>query len=337
MAFKEAIGMLLARTKSNRVSSAWILNVSNLFTLFSGTGNVDLAESVACKIGVPLGPRIIERFPDGETFVQLEQAVRGHQVFIIQPSGPPVNDNLVELLTFVDACRRSAAANIVAVVPYFGYARQDKRHGHREPVTASMVAYLLEAVGANHVVTVDLHAAQIEGFFHIPVDALTAVPAFCDALRPVLPKELIVVSPDEGRVKMAGQYAQRLNSTVAVLHKRRETATKTRVTHVVGDVRGKACLIIDDMISTGGTITEAVDALLAAGARPEIVIAATHGPLLESAREKLSHESIRSVFVTDTIAPVIHGWEKLQVVTIAPVVAAAIQRIISDESLGALY
>lgn len=311
--------------------------MADLFTLFAGSSNPNLADAVAGELGVALGARVIERFPDGETAVRLEQPVRGHQVFIVQPTGPPVNDNLVELLAFVDACRRAAATRIIAVVPYFGYARQDKRHGHREPVTASMVAYILQAVGANHVVTVDLHSAQIEGFFHIPVDALTAVPVFCEALRTILPKELIVVSPDEGRVKMAGQYAHRLNSTVAVLHKRRETATKTRVTHVVGDVRGKACLIIDDMISTGGTISEAIEALLGAGARPEIVVAATHGPLLEAAREKLSHESIKAVFVTDTIAPVIRNWPKLQVVTVAPLIAAAIKRILSDESLGALF
>ncbi|HKZ81205.1 MAG TPA: ribose-phosphate pyrophosphokinase [Pyrinomonadaceae bacterium] len=309
----------------------------DLFTLFAGSGNPELAEAVGREVGVSLGARVIERFPDGETFVRLEQPVRGHQVFILQPTGPPVNDNLVELLSFVDACRRAAAATIIAVVPYFGYARQDKRHGHREPVTASMVAYLLQAVGANHVVTVDLHAAQIEGFFHIPVDCLTAVPTLCEALRPVLPKELIVVSPDEGRVKMATQYAQRLNATVAVLHKRRETATKTRVTHVVGDVRDKACLIIDDMISTGGTIAEAIEALLAAGARPEIVVAATHGPLLESARQKLSQESVRTLLVTDTIAPVIRNWPKLQVVTVAPVIASAIRRLLASESLSNLY
>lgn len=307
------------------------------FTLFAGSANPDLAATVAQEIGVPLGERVVERFPDGETFVRLEQPVRGHQVFILQPTGPPVNDNLVELLSFVDACRRAAAANIIAVVPYFGYARQDKRHGHREPVTASMVAYLLQAVGANHVVTVDLHAAQIEGFFHIPVDSLTAVPTFCDALRSVLPRELVVVSPDEGRVKMAGQYAQRLNSTVAILHKRRETATKTRVTHVVGDVRGKACLIIDDMISTGGTIAEAIEALLAAGAEPEIFVAATHGPLLQSATERLNHEAIRSIFVTDTIAPVIRNWSKLHVITIAPVIAGAVRHLLANESLGNLF
>lgn len=311
--------------------------MSDPFALFAGSGNPDLAAAVAREVGVPLAASVVERFPDGETSVRLDQPVRGHRVFILQPTGPPVNDNLVELLAFVDACRRAAATDIIAVVPYFGYARQDKRHGHREPVTASMVAFLLEAIGANHVVTVDLHASQIEGFFHIPVDALSAVSALCDALRPVLPKELIVVSPDEGRVKMAGQYAQRLNSSVAVLHKRRETATKTRVTHVVGDVRGKACLIIDDMISTGGTISEAVEALMGAGARPHIVVAATHGPLLESVGEKLSHESIRAVFVTDTITPVIRGWAKLQVVTIAPLIAAAIKRIVSDESLGTLF
>ena len=311
--------------------------MSSLLTMFAGSGNPDLAAGVAREVGVPLGARVIERFPDGETFVRLEELVRSHQVFIVQPTGPPVNDNLLELLAFVDACRRAAAAHITVVMPYFGYARQDKRHGHREPVTASMVAYLLQAVGANHVVTVDLHAAQIEGFFRIPVDSLTAVPTLSDAVRQYLPDNLIVVSPDEGRVKMAAQYAQRLNATMAVLHKRRETATTTRVTHVVGDVRGKACLIIDDMISTGGTIAEAIEALLAAGARPEIVVAATHGPLLESAREKLKHEGIRAILVTDTIKPVIRDWPKVHVVTMAPVIASAIRRLLASESLGNLY
>lgn len=177
--------------------------MSDLFTLFAGSGNPDLAAAVAHEVGVPLGACVIERFPDGETFVRLKEPVRGRQVFILQPTGPPVNDNLVELLAFVDACRRAAAANIIAVVPYYGYARQDKRHGHREPVTASMVAFLLQAVGANHVVTVDLHSAQIEGFFHIPVDCLTAIPTLSDAVRQHIPQDLIVVSPDEGRVKMA--------------------------------------------------------------------------------------------------------------------------------------
>jgi ribose-phosphate pyrophosphokinase len=311
--------------------------MSDPFILFAGSSNPNLAAAVAREVGVPLSACVVERFPDGETFVGLEQPVRGHQVFIIQPTGPPVNDNLVELLSFVDATRRAAAANIIAVVPYFGYARQDKRHGHREPVTASMVAYLLQAVGVNHVITVDLHAAQIEGFFHVPVDSLTAVPTFCEALRAILPKEFMVVSPDEGRVKMAGQFAQRLNSTVAVLHKQRETATKTRVTHVVGDVRGKACLIIDDMISTGGTIAEAIEALLAAGAKPEIFVAATHGPLLAGVKEKLKNEAIRSIFVTDTIAPVIRDWSKLHVITIAPVIARAVRHLLANESLANLY
>ena len=311
--------------------------MSSLFKIFAGSSHPDLAAAVAERLGKQLSPCVIERFPDGETSVKLEEPVRGQRVFILQPTGPRVNDNLVELLAFVDACRRAAAASVVAVVPYFGYARQDKRHGQREPVTASMVACLLQSVGASHAVTIDLHSPQIEGFFRIPVDSLTAMPTLCEAARNHLPEKLVVVSPDEGRVKMAGQYAQRLNSTVAVLHKRRETATKTRVTHVVGDVHDKACLIIDDMISTGETISEAIEALLEAGALPEIHVAATHGPLLESAREKLDHESIRTIFVTDTIAPIIHNWPKLQVVTIAPLIAEAIRRMLADESLGTLF
>ena len=306
------------------------------FLIFAGTASADLALSVAGHLGVQLGARSVEHFPDGEISVTLDEPVRGREVFIVQATSPPVNDHLVELLAFADACRRASAERITAIVPYFGYARADKRHGRREPISASMVAHLLQAVGITHLVTIDVHAPQIEGFFRIPVDSLTAVPILADAMRGRLQKTAVVVSPDAGRVRMATEFAHRLKTSVVVLHKRRESATETKVTHVVGDVGDRACLIIDDMISTGGTMAESIEALLSAGARPEITIAATHGLLLEGARENLSHESVREVFVTDTVALKDKDWSTLQVISVAPLIAKAIRRFMTDGSLGDL-
>ena len=300
----------------------------NDFTIFSGRANVALATSVAVEMGARLGACSVERFPDGELSVRLEEPVRGREVFIIQPTSPPVNDHLIELLAFVDACRRASAARITAVMPYFGYSRADKRSGRREPITASMVADLMQAVGVNHVVTIDLHASQIEGFFHIPVDSLTAAPVMAAALRAAWQAGTVIVSPDAGRVRMATEYAQLLGAPVAVLHKERASGVETRVTRLVGDVRDRPCLIIDDMISTGGTIAESLDALLEAGARPEITIAATHGLLLHGAREKLSRPEAREILVTDTVAPPAPDWPRLRVVSIAPLIASALRRFI---------
>jgi ribose-phosphate pyrophosphokinase len=306
------------------------------FVIFAGTANTELATSVARELGVSLGACAVERFPDGETSVRLDEPVRGREVFLVQPTAPPVNDHLVELLAFADGCRRASAARITAIVPYFGYARSDKRNSRRVPVMASMVADLMQSVGISHVVTVDVHTPQLEGFFRIPVDSLTAVPTLVHALRDQLPEDAVVVSPDAGRVRMATEYAHRLKSAVVVLHKRRESGTETRVTHVVGDVRGRACLIVDDMISTGGTIAESVGTLLEAGARPEITVAATHGLLVEGAREHLTHEAVREVLVTDTVRIEGKGWTNLRVVSVAPLIAAAIRRFLVDGSLSDL-
>jgi ribose-phosphate pyrophosphokinase len=302
----------------------------NDFTIFSGRANVALATSVAVEMGARLGACSVERFPDGELSVRLDEPVRCREVFIIQPTSPPVNDHLIELLAFADACRRASAARITAVMPYFGYSRADKRSGRREPITASMVADLMQAVGVNHVVTIDLHASQIEGFFHIPVDSLTAAPVMAEALKPGLPAETVVVSPDAGRVRMATEYAQLIGAPVAVLHKERASGVETRVTRLVGDVRDRPCLIIDDMISTGGTIAESFDALLEAGARPEITVAATHGLLLHGARQKLSRPEAREILVTDTVAPPAPDWPRLRVVSIAPLIASALKRFLDD-------
>lgn len=307
------------------------------FVIFAGTANPDLTAAIAADLGMFPGGCAIERFPDGETSVQLLESVRRKEVFLVQPLSPPVNDHLVELLALADACRRAAAVRITAVVPYLGYARSDKRHGRREPISGRMVADVLEAVGIDHVVTMDLHAPQIEGFFHIPVDSLTAVPTLCDILHEKLPPGVVVVAPDAGALRMATDYAHRLKGTVAVLHKQRESGTGTQVTHLVGDVAGKPCLIVDDMISTGGTLASGIEALLKAGARPELTIAATHGLLLPGARQKLTHEAVKKVLITDTVAGAPSDWSRLQVISIAPVIAGALKRLLEHRSLGDLY
>ncbi|MGA7954165.1 MAG: ribose-phosphate pyrophosphokinase [Gloeobacterales cyanobacterium] len=307
------------------------------FIIFAGTATPDLALAIAQALGVELGTCVCERFPDTEVSVRLLEKVRRKEVFIVQSTSPPVDEHLMELLVLVDACRRAAAARITAVIPYFGYARADKRNGRREPITASMVAELLQAVGVHQVLTLDLHTPQIEGFFRIPVDSLTAVPTLTEALQKRLPTGVVVVSPDTGRVQMATQYAQRLDTSVVVLHKRRASGTETAVTRVVGDVQDRPCLIIDDMISTGGTMAKGIEALLAAGARPEIIIAATHGLLVKDALHKLSHEAVQAVLVTDTIPPSHKDWPKLQVVSVAPLIAAAIQRFMTDGSISDLF
>ena len=307
------------------------------FVIFAGTANPELAIAVAADLGVVLGACAIQRFPDGETSIQLQESVRQKDVFLVQPLSPPANEHLVELLALADACRRAAATRITAVVPYLGYARSDKRHGRREPIMGRMVADVLEAVGVHHVVMVDLHTTQIEGFFKIPVDMLTAVPLLATYLGKDLSPGVVVVAPDAGALRMASEYAHRLNGTVAVFHKRRESGTGTQVTHLVGDVAGKTCLIVDDMISTGGTLASAIEALLKAGARPELTIAATHGLLLAGARQKITQEAVKKILITDTVAGTPKDWPRLQIISIAPVIAGALKRLVEHRSLGDLY
>ena len=319
-----------------RPSGVQLILPNDDFLIFAGTASADLATAIVRNLGVRVSASSTESFPDGEISVRLDEPVRGREAFIVQATSPPVNDHLIELLAFADACRRASAEGITAVIPYFGYARSDKRHGRREPIAASMAADLLQAVGVTHVVTIDVHTPQFEGFFRIPVDSLTAVQLLVDAMRDRLPKGVLVVSPDAGRVRMATEFAHRLNTSVVVLHKRRESGTETQVTHVVGEVRNRPCLIIDDMISTGGTMKESIQALLSAGARPDISIAATHGLLLDDARENLSHKSVREIFVTDTINLKGRAWANLRVISVAPLLSGAIRRFMVDGSLGDL-
>ena len=266
----------------------------------------------------------------------MEESVREQKVFILQPTSPPVDTNLIELLAFADACRRSSAVKITAIVPYFGYARSDKRQRKRQAIMASLAANLIEAAGIDHLITFDLHAPQIEGFFHIPVDNLTAVDVLLSALKNSLPTDTVVVSPDSGRIPMAMEFARGLNTSVAVLHKQRDSGRETHITHVIGEVKDKPCLIIDDMISTGGTIATTIDALLEANARPQIYIAATHGLLIENAEDNLNHRSIQNIFVTDTIDVKQQVKLQLKTVSIAPLIAQAIRRMSAGNSFSQL-
>jgi ribose-phosphate pyrophosphokinase len=302
--------------------------------ILAGTAHPELSRRVTAELGVEAGPCTVERFPDGETSVHLEVSVRGKHVFLLQPTCPPVNDNLVQLFALADACRRAAAGRVTALVPYYGYARADKRYGRREPITASLVAALMRTAGIDHVVTVDLHTIQTEGFFQGPFDTLTAVPTLAEALRRDLPAGTVVVSPDAGRVKLATEYAERLDAPLAVLHKRRESGAETRVTHLVGEVAERPCLLIDDMISTGGTLVESVRALRGAGA-PRHFVAATHGLLLDGAMDRLAGAGVEAVYVTDTVPLPAH--EGLRVVSAAPLLAAAVRQLATDASLEALF
>jgi len=300
------------------------------FVLFCGTANPALGRSIANAVGLRLGRSQVERFPDGEVSVRLDESVRRKEVFILQPTAPPVDQNLFELLCFADAARRAAAERVTAIIPYFGYARADRRNERREPITARMIGDVLQAAGVDHIVTIDLHTPQIEGFFRIPVDSLTAMPVLAEAVRGRLGPNATVAAPDAGRADLAARYAERLGLPLVVVHKQRETSSRTRVTRIVGDVEGRQCLIIDDMISTGGTLGSTIDALLDAGAAPELLIAATHALLLPGARKLLEREAVAELVVTDTVAPRgdTRDWRGLRIISVAPLLAAALQQVV---------
>jgi ribose-phosphate pyrophosphokinase len=304
--------------------------------LLTGSANPALAAALAENLGLRLTPCQTDRFPDGEIAVQLLAPLRDRTVFLVQPTSPPVNDHLIELLALADACRRAAAIRIKAIIPYFGYARADKRKGRREPISARMVADFLGTVGVDHILTLDLHTPQMEGFFHVPVDSLTAVPTICSRIRDRVTGGFAVVSPDAGRVSMATAYAHRLGAPLIVLYKQRVSGRETAVTHIVGDVKNRTCLIIDDMIATGGTIAESARALREAGAASDLFIAATHGLFVEQARDKLLQAGVRDIFVTDSVPQAGSNGLPLQIVSVAPLLAAAVRQLTSDGSISDL-
>jgi ribose-phosphate pyrophosphokinase len=297
-------------------------------TVVSGTANRDLAGAIARLLDVDLAKCRVERFPDTEVNVELGESVRERRIFIIQSSCPPVDEHAMETFAIADACRRAAAASITWVAPYFGYARGDKRKGRRGALMGRLVADFAEQAGINQLIAVDLHSPQVEGFFRAPVENLTAVPVIADVLKESGLAESVIVSPDAGGIRLASAYGARLECPVAVLHKERLDGEKTVITKIVGDVRSRPCVIVDDMISTGGTIKNAIEVLLQAGASEKFIVAATHPVFTPDAQQNLKHPAIQQIVVTDSIPMSPHDWSgdgRIKVVSLAPLLAATIR------------
>jgi ribose-phosphate pyrophosphokinase len=305
------------------------MNVS----ILAGSANEQLADSVAHILGLQSCRRELVRFPDGELHVELQETVRGSDVYIFQPTGPPVDQHLVELLFLADASRRAGAARITAVIPYFGYARQDRRVSGRESVGARVAAELLDRALIQRIVAVDLHSSTLEGFFGVPVEHLSAVCLLSSALEGELASPGVIVAPDLGAVKLAERYADLLHLPIAIVHKTRISGQEVRVRGIVGDVRGRTPVIIDDMISTGGTIDAACKALMAAGCVAEITVAATHALLVGQAMTLMSQLPLKRLLVTDSLALSRHGALPIQVISLAPMLAEVVSRLNVGQSL----
>jgi ribose-phosphate pyrophosphokinase len=308
-------------------------------SIFTGGANRPLAEATAAYIGIRMGHADVTRFSDGEIFVRVHENVRSADVFVIQPTCSPVNDHLMELLVMVDALRRASAGSITAVLPYYGYGRQDRKVAPRTPITAKLTADLLTASGINRVVAIDLHAGQIQGFFSQPFDHLYANRVFLDYLQPKFrDDEPVFVSPDAGGVERARAYAKRMNADLAIIDKRRERANVSEVMHIIGEVEGRDCVILDDMIDTAGTLCNAAQALADAGAR-NVYACATHPVLSGSAVERIAKSVLQEVVVTDTIplrADAAHTG-KFKVLTVANLLGEAIKRIHMGDSVSSLF
>ena len=315
------------------------LNHNAEMRLFAGTGNPELCKGIAACLGLPLGEVKISRFSDGETYVQYKESVRGSDAFIIQPTCPPVDSNLVELLILIDAMRRASADRITAVLPYFGYARQEKKDRPREAITAKLIADVLAAAGADRVIALDLHADAIQGFFNIPLDHLTALGMFAEYFGKKKLENVVIVSPDEGRVKQARKLVRLLDAPLAVGYKHHETHGHTEITQLAGDVKGKTPIILEDMITTGGSIIECVNALVEHGANPEIYVAATHGVLTLNAVDRLNdHPAIAEVVITDTVPMAIEKQrQKITRLSVASLFGEAIRRVNADMSITSLF
>lgn len=304
--------------------------------LFSGTAHPALARGIAEALGVQPGLSTIERFPDGECHVELCESVRGREVYVIQPTGPPVERNLFELLLLGDACLRAGASEVVAVVPYFGYARQDRRAGLRTPLAARVVANMVQAAGFTRLVAVDLHSPPIEGFFSIPVEHVSAFDALLTQLRPGAGEKCVVVSPDLGAAKLADRYSAALGCPTAVVHKTRVSGAEVRATRVTGEVRGRVPIIVDDMISTGGTVAAALDQVLAAGAEPPATVVATHGLFSGDALRNMAALPVDRIIVTDSLPLTVDSGALVHIVGLAPLLAETIKRLHARQSLAGL-
>ncbi len=306
--------------------------------LFSGNANIALAESVAANLGVALGQADVGTFSDGECSVEIQENVRGMDCFVLQSTCAPANTHLMELLIMVDALRRSSAKRITAVIPYYGYGRQDRKVQARAPITAKLVADLVTAAGTDRVLCLELHAGQIQGFFNLPVDNLYATPVLLEAIRDQIGTDVAVISPDAGGVERARAYAKRLDASLAIIDKRRERVNVSEVMNIIGDVEDRVCVMVDDMADTAGTLTEAARALMGAGARAVHAVV-THPVLSGPAIKRIDESPIDKMIVTDSIALLANGrdCEKVQVVSVSWLLAEAIRRINNEESISSLF
>ncbi|MBF0369278.1 MAG: ribose-phosphate pyrophosphokinase [Magnetococcales bacterium] len=306
--------------------------------IFSGSANPDLTSRIADHLFASVGSATIKHFSDGEIFVQINENVRGRDVFVIQPTSTPANDHLMELLIMVDALRRASAGRITAVIPYYGYSRQDRKEAGRTPITAKLVADLLDAAGVQRVLTMDLHAGQIQGFFNMPVDNIYGTPVLLNAVRSMGLGPSVVVSPDVGGVVRARSYAKRLDMDLAIIDKRRPSANVSEVLHIIGEVDGKECIIVDDMVDTAGTMTKAADALMERGAK-SVRAVCSHGVLSGPAVDRIEASALKELIVTDTIrlSDRAAACDKIQVQTVSHLLGEAIRRISDEESVSSLF
>ncbi|RUA15738.1 MAG: ribose-phosphate pyrophosphokinase [Clostridia bacterium] len=310
----------------------------NLHTLriFSGNANPALAEEISLHLNRPLGRSMARHLPDSEIHITIDELVRDDDIFIIQPCSQPVNDNLMELILYIDAFRRASAHRINVVIPYFPYARQERMARGREAISARVVATMLETIGATRVIYVDIHAEATQGFFTIPVDPLSAMTVFAEHIDAMALTNPVIVAPDVGRAKLASRFSRLLDLPLVIMHKRRTSFSSTETTAIVGDIKDKTPIVFDDLIAGGSVLTQ-VESLVEAGARPEVIMAITHAVLLPSALERLNAPYIKKLLVTNTIAiPPEKQHPKLETLSIAPILAEAIFRIHSDESMSPL-
>lgn len=304
--------------------------------IVTGTAHPLLAKAICTHLGVELADATVSSFPDGESFVKINENIRGRDVFIVQPICPPTNQNLMELLIMVDAARRASADRITAVIPFFGYARQDRKDQPRVPITAKLVANLLVAAGVNRVLTMDLHAQQLQGFFDIPVDHLYALPVMMEYWQSIGLHDLVIVSPDVGGVKMASAYAQKLGAGLAIVVKRRKSATETEAVTVIGEVEGKNVIIVDDITETAGTLTGAAKILRAHGAK-NIYAGVSHTVLTDLAVERLKSSEIKELITTDSTPVGANSDARVKVLSVAKLLGEGIRRIHDDESVSSLF
>jgi len=306
--------------------------------IFTGNANPALTQEICDYLGLPLGMSAMKTFSDGEIYLQIQENVRGADVFVVQPTCKPVDRNLMELLLTIDALNRASADRITAVLPYYGYARQDRKDKPRVPISAKLIAKLLETAGADRVLCLDLHAAQIQGFFDIPVDHLFATPVMIDYLKSMQTPEMMVISPDAGGVERARAFAKRLNVQLAIIDKRREEANVAEVMHIIGDVEGRDCLIVDDLIDTGGTLVKGAEALLNAGAA-SVRACATHAVLSPPCVQRIEASGIKEVVLTNSIPLSEEGRNssRIRTLSVAPLLAQAIRSIHEETSVSTLF